>query len=197
MTTTIDRLATSDLPDRYGIAKGNVYKRLKALEITPDKQGAKSYIYSEEIQLMDSMDNLIKAGKTLQESADILLSQNGNIQTESIPVSSVSANGQGSRDSITRQYHETNDTTQLAMMQALASIVQSNQTPPAPPDPLERFRQLKEIVDEGWLLSSSDLAPIVGLGKMPSKDFERYGFRFIRSGKNGVETAWKVEKLEG
>ncbi|MEB3355956.1 MAG: hypothetical protein VKK04_04465 [Synechococcales bacterium] len=50
------------------------------------------------------------------------------------------------------------------------------------------------IADRGWLVSTSELAPILGLKSLNGAEFERYGFRFVRSGKNGSQSAWRVEK---
>ena len=38
---------------------------------------------------------------------------------------------------------------------------------------------------------------MMGVNSLPTgNQFERYGFRFTKAGKNGTETAWKVEKLD-
>ena len=61
---------------------------------------------------------------------------------------------------------------------------------------LEMLRGLQELADKNWWLSTSQLAQVMGLKSLPaSEHFERYGFRFTRSGKNGSETALRVEKI--
>lgn len=61
----------------------------------------------------------------------------------------------------------------------------------------QSFRFLEEAYQNEWLLSTSHLADLLELSparinKKPS--FERYGFIFTKAGKNGIETAWKVDK---
>jgi hypothetical protein len=60
---------------------------------------------------------------------------------------------------------------------------------------LARFEQLQAISDNDWRPSSRELADILGLSALSGQQFERYGFRFTRAGKNGAQSAWKVEKL--
>lgn len=84
------------------------------------------------------------------------------------------------------------------MIQALVAAIANQQLPaalPAPPNPLSRFEQLQAIADHDWRPSTSELAEILGLTSLPRATFERYGFRFTRVGRNGAQSAWKVEKL--
>ena len=65
-----------------------------------------------------------------------------------------------------------------------------------PADDLAVFRKLQELADNDWRPSTSQLAQMMGVNSLPTgNQFERYGFRFIKAGKNGTETAWKVEKI--
>jgi len=61
-------------------------------------------------------------------------------------------------------------------------------------DPMVNLRSLEEACDRGWLLSTSQLAPLLGLKSLNGKEFCRYGFRFTRVGRNGSESAWRVGK---
>ena len=80
------------------------------------------------------------------------------------------------------------------MLQVLASAISSQQQPTSP-DPLSRFQQLQAMADHDWRPGTKELAQILGLKSLSGSQFERYGFRFTRTGKNGAESAWKVEKL--
>jgi len=53
---------------------------------------------------------------------------------------------------------------------------------------------LERVAEKGWLLSTSQLAPLLGLRSLSGKVFERYGFSFTRVGRNGAESAWRVGK---
>jgi hypothetical protein len=83
---------------------------------------------------------------------------------------------------------------QLELLQALVDTL-TQQQPPAPINPLARFEQLQAMADHNWRPSTKELADILGLASLPGPSFERYGFRFTKTGKNGAQTAWKVEKL--
>ena len=83
------------------------------------------------------------------------------------------------------------------MLQALMAAIAHQQPPvepPALPNPLSRFEQLQAIADHDWRPSTSELAAILGLNSLSGSSIERYGFRFTRVGKNGAQSAWKVEK---
>lgn len=61
----IYRNLTSELPERYKVVRSVVYKRLEDLHIKPHRQGNRSYISDEQLQLMDDLHAHLKAeGKT-------------------------------------------------------------------------------------------------------------------------------------
>jgi hypothetical protein len=84
----------------------------------------------------------------------------------------------------------------MQMLMAAIAHQQAPAAPPTPPNPLSRFEQLQAIADHDWRPSTSELADILGLNSLSGSPFERYGFRFTRAGKNGAQSAWKVEKVD-
>jgi len=74
----------------------------------------------------------------------------------------------------------------------LASAISANQSPL---DPLAWYRQFEEIAANGWQLPTSELAYLLELKTLSGSELERHGFRFVKVGKAGIESAWKVEKL--
>jgi DNA-binding Lrp family transcriptional regulator len=72
---------------------------------------------------------------------------------------------------------------------------------PAPPSAAAKQREIREYLDDaasrGWKLATSELAPLLGLkpSAISGSPFERIGYRFIKVGKSGRESLWKVEKL--
>jgi hypothetical protein len=83
------------------------------------------------------------------------------------------------------------------MVEAIAAKVYDLMTiqTPQPIDPLANLRTLEEACQNKWLLSSSQLAGLLGLKGLPSgESFQQHGFTFTRSGKNGAESAWKITK---
>ncbi|HEY9880090.1 MAG TPA: hypothetical protein V6D29_16665 [Leptolyngbyaceae cyanobacterium] len=73
--------------------------------------------------------------------------------------------------------------------------IASQPQPLPPPHPLFRFEQLQAIADNDWRLSTKELATLLGLQSLSTRQFERYSFRFARAGRNGALSAWKVEKM--
>ena len=58
---------TSELGSKYGISRAAVYSKLKLLGIKPYKQFGRSYITSEQVQLMDDFDEHLKSGGKTRE----------------------------------------------------------------------------------------------------------------------------------
>jgi hypothetical protein len=61
----------------------------------------------------------------------------------------------------------------------------------------ERLRCLEEAYEKGWLLSTSQLAELLGISSHALTNFhecDRYGFHLKRDGMNGAEIAWRVGK---
>jgi hypothetical protein len=179
-------LPVADLPNRYGVARSQVYTRLDALKqrspaLAPEKRGKKAYVSGHLLEALDSMHVLISQGDTVAEAADQVL----NLGPKTRPISPV---GQPDRTQDSRIFPAGDRISDLAL---LAGAIAANQPQP---DRLARYRQLEEIASHGWLLPSSELADLLGMGNLSGQEFERYGFKFIRVGKAGAESTWKVEK---
>lgn len=203
MTTEIDSLTIKDFESRYGVTRSNIYNRIDGLKkkgyaMEPEKQGGKSVFNADQIALMDALDVALKDGKSI---ADFSAAPGA---------SDLSHRPTGQVEKSYRTQDSRNDSGSMmlfaGMIDAIAgkvadilSIRQQETSPqiPASPlaDPLANIRALQEVCDQGWLLSSSQLAPLLGLKTLHGKEFERFGFKFVKVGKNGVESAWKVEKL--
>ena len=177
----------SELPARYDVARSQIYARLDALKqrdesLVPEKRGKKSYVDEKLINLLDSMHVLIsQQGETVSDAADRVLS----VEPQTRPMSSA------------RQVDRTQDTSivyqeQPSELAVLLSAIASQQKQP---DMLDRYRQLDEIAEKGWELPTHEIAEILGLKTLSGTEFERHGFKFIRCGKVGSQSAWKVEKL--
>jgi hypothetical protein len=200
MTTEIDSLTIKDFESRYNVTRSNIYNRINGLKekgypMEPEKQGGKSVFNADQIALMDALDDHLKGGGVIGDFGSERPTGQANLsyrtqdaQSKLKPADSAPATfGMG------------------AMIDAIASKVVSildlRQTelpaPQLPPlaDPLANLRALQEACDRGWLLSSSQLSPLVGLKSLHGKEFDRFGFKFVKVGKNGAESAWKVEKV--
>lgn len=186
----IDGVPVASLTTRYRVARSQIYNRLDALKrrdstLIPYKQGKKAFVDQQLLSYLDRMADLINSGLTTDQAAEQVLGESGSVLSNA-------------QDSPIRQY-KTQDTfiplqpTQSDIMTILAAI--ARQQPVEPKDPLRLFRLLQELADNDWRPSTSQLAEILGVKNISESQFERYGFRFTRAGKNGPEFAWKVEKI--
>lgn len=211
MTTELDSLTIKDFESRYGVTRSNIYNRINGLKekgyfMESEKQGSKSVFNADQIALMDSLDRLLKEGKSIGDFPA------ASGQAELRPVSQDSS-------TLSRRTQDTSKDSSLGMF-GMATVIDAiagkvadilafrqqetaPQLPSSPPavrvsgvehDPLSQIRALQEACDHGWLLSSSQLAPLVGLKKVQGKSFERFGFKLVKVGRNGAESAWRVEK---
>lgn len=69
MSENSQKFPTSKLQERYGTARSRIYSRLDALHIKPARQGKgnKTYITSDQLQLMDELHAHLKAGGKIDE----------------------------------------------------------------------------------------------------------------------------------
>ena len=184
MAVELDSLTIKDLESRYGVARSNVYNRINRLKekgypLEPEKRGAKSIFNADQVQVMDALDSHIKAGNEIASFA----AAGGH--TDLLRVS----------QDTWKPSHRTQDITRVdeskmvgVLLGALASLQ------PTEPDPLANLELLERVAEKGWLLSTSQLAPLLGLKSLHGAEFCRYGFVFTRVGRNGAESAWRVGK---
>lgn len=176
--TELDEIPVSTLANRYGIHRSQVYTRLDALKqrdsnLVPVKRGKKAYITGYMLECLDGMAALVQNGSTTQEAADQVL---GKLSSPVV-----------SRPADARHVEES----------GLAIVGRNEASAPEQSfkELLEVLRGLQEVADNNWWLSTSQLAQVMGLRSLPPGEFERYGFRFVKVGRNGTETAWKIEKI--
>lgn len=165
----INKLPIKDLPNRYNIRRTALYTRLAAANITPEKDGTRSYISKEELAELDRLDSHIKTGGKLEDFQPI--------RDQSLVISQQSA--VNSADN----FNET-----LQLVEAIARHFQQQR------DPLQHYAALERAIASGWLLSSSEVRSLIST-KPHGDRFQRGSFVFIRSGKIGVQTAWRVAKI--
>jgi len=182
MTVELDSYTIQDFVARYGVMRSNIYNRLNGLKqkgypMEPEKQGSKTYYNADQTRLMDALDAHLKAGGTI---ADFRRSDLAPVPQD---------NRQPS--------YKTQDSPAVDTSLALALVMDAIAGKLQPNDPLENLRRLEEVCDRGWLLSTSQLAELLGRKSLPGKAFSRYGFTFTRVGRNGAEGAWRVGKGEG
>jgi hypothetical protein len=190
MNTHLDSFAIADLPERYSVARSNIYKRLDGLGIKPEKIGGKAIVNGEQLALMDRLDQHLKA--------------DGSIASFNRPVGqsekSHETTGHNGNGAIAKPKQSDQMVTAHQLLSVLERISEVIATPPPqlPPastaHPLENIRRIQEAHDRQWKLSTSQLAPLLGTKSLSGSEVKRFGFVFTRTGKNGAESAWSISK---
>ena len=204
------KLTVNELCDRYKLkSRKSLYSRLDGLSITLAKDGNKSYATEEQIKLLDQQDEHIKNGGNIKnfvptthaEVTQHNISSNLDISdivettqhnTEPLTFSDLKSEKQaGVHSALTTQPQLPQDIVQ-AVSQAIAPYMQ-------PVDPLWYLERLEAARASGWELTTSQVQELIGVfprcnsGK---RTFKRGSFIFVKSGKIGNQTAWKVQKVE-
>jgi hypothetical protein len=166
----IDPYPVSELTNRYNIGKQAVYNRLEALSIKPEKQSNRSYISSVQLLELDRLHKHIASGGTM---ADFEVSQTESNLT-SVDSLSMSSGLSHTDDLVT-------------LVERIATALRPTT------EPLAHWEQLEKAVANNWLLTSADVKRVIGV-KPKGDSFPRGSFTFIRSGRIGSQTAWRVVK---
>jgi hypothetical protein len=170
------RYPVADLTARFGISKTILYQRIKVLKIQTFRVGVAAYVNGAQFALLNALDEHLKSGQSTAE----FLEASGLLAQEPPPHP-------------IEPFHE----------QVAAAIGQ----PPAtvqtdvqcPLHWTERIRFLEDAHTHRWLLSTSQLAELIGISPATlarMQECDRNGFQFVRAGMNGSEIAWEVKKLK-
>ena len=81
--TSIDLVPITQLPSRYGIARSNVYNRIKDLGIETVKQGRKAFVTAADLELLDGLHAHLGRGGTTMGFVQ-LLKKKGNLALASV-----------------------------------------------------------------------------------------------------------------
>ncbi len=188
--------------------RSNVYNRLEALNIKPEKQRGRAYVNGEQLQLLDALDEHIEKGGTTAEF--VASTDSGQVEKSSgqqhlstgqIQKSSGQldlSNGQVGQFTITEQHSALAGLIEAIAFRLIPMI--ASQLKPAH-DPLASLRGLEEAYRNQWLLSTSELAQLLKVSPKTvrgyGEQFEDAGFVFTRAGtrKRG-EVAWEISKRQ-
>ena len=176
---TLDLIPVSQLTSELGIQKTVLAERRNALGISPVKIGRNSYIAKTDYDLLLELNDWVRSGKTTPEFLKMKgLELNGNVRKNGLETS---ANALG-----TLAVDNTSSFIQLVHEIATALQPKTN--------PIEHWFSLERAAASNLLLSSLEVKQLIGVKPMGSS-FTRGSFVFIRYGRIGSSTAWKVEKL--
>ena len=194
----------AELEHRYGITRKPLYDRLKALGIKLEKDGTRSYATEDQIELLDQQDKHLKNGGTYKNFVPEAKVTIDNTPTQLSTQHSLT-NGVSSIVETTQ--HNSGLTTQLStqsedmaillgdMAEKMAVAIADKMTPP---NPLWYLAELERARVSGWELTTSQVKELIGVKpscKEGKKTFRRGSFIFVKSGKIGNQTSWKVQKV--
>jgi hypothetical protein len=178
MEVEIDNFPVSELPSRFNIGKQAIYNRLDALDIRPSKLKNRAYITADQLELLDRLQVHIVEGGTM---ADFQSLHGGTGQLDILDESSVLVE------------HNSEVLVNLlagAVSQAIASTIPTR-------SPLWYMSELEAAQTQGWLLTTSEIQKLIGVKPTTAKGtstYQRGSFSFVKAGKIGTQTAWKVTK---
>lgn len=180
----------AQLLTRYKITKPALYSRMKGLGISTFKVGRKAYVRSEDIELLDRLEQHIYDGGTI---ADFVRTDSGAIELS-----------QESSDELTEQTESRLNEQSSTLLNALPLLVNSladaiTQRITPPVNPLAELEALEKAYEKKWILSTSQLGSVLKLNPktlIRYKSFQRHGFTFTRRGQVGAEIGWRVGKAE-
>ncbi len=155
---SIDLIPLSQLPSRYGIARSNLYTRLKDLKIESVKQGRKAFVTAASLELLDGLHAHLEQGGTTSEFIKKL--QEYNNQIVSIPHNSSSMSY-----SVDTEY--SSEPTITLNPSALVGVIETvvKRLIPTSRSRLNYLRELEEAYQNQWLLSTSEVADLLGLNQ--------------------------------
>jgi len=212
--TEIDRFPVADLPARYGIKSAALYKRFDSLGIKPLKSGRTSHVTGAQLAVMDDLHQHLKRGGGLSDfvSPDWIADNSTESDTSEGLVHQttgreVDINPRQTADRSFSFSFGLRDLLNLNVGDMLTSaLVNAGKMlfpPPLPPArrglQLAYLRELRDAAEEGWLLTNTDVAALLGVSKSTiaskGQTFSSGGFVFTRAGRGlGGQIAWRVAK---
>src|SRR6476469_812199 len=191
--THLDRLSVSSLQDRYSLVRSAVYTRLKQLSIEPEREGKKSYVDGAQLALLDEFDGHIKRGGSIADfkpASGQLVKSSGQMVESSGQLVKSSGQLVKSSGQMIESSGQSREESFMLLLEQMAERLR-------PVNPLSSLEALEQAAEKGWLLSTSQLAPLVKLTRkslIGKKRLERFGFTITKASRNGAESAWRISK---
>ncbi|MGL5941062.1 MAG: hypothetical protein ACRC2S_11820 [Waterburya sp.] len=188
---SIDLIPLAQLPSRYGIARSNLYNRIKDLKIESVKQGRKALINAEQLELLDGLHAHLERGGTTLGFIQLLKKRGYQLTHESTVNSAVSYSEDLNHSEPTISLNPT------ALVNLIETVVK--RIVPQSTRRLTYLEELESAYQNGWLLSTSEVSDLLGLTSKTiasyGQEFSDAGFLFARSGiRKGGEIAWSIDK---
>ena len=188
-----------ELCDRYNIkSRKSLYSRLDGLGITLSKDSNKSYATDEQVKLLDQQNEHIKNGGTIKNfipttHAEVTVHNTTTQHSHNDDISGIVETAQHTPQLSTQS--EAMAILLGDMAEKMAIAIADKMTPP---NPLWFLAELERARASGWELTTSQVKELIGVKpscKEGKKTFRRGSFIFVKSGKIGNQTSWKVQKV--
>ena len=189
---SIDLVPLAQLPSRYGIARSNLYNRIKDLKIESVKHGRKAFVTEAHLELLDGLHAHLERGGTTFGFLQLLKKRGHQLTHVSQVNSPISYS--------TEQSNYVEPTISLnptALVGVIETVVK--RLVPQSTSRLTYLKELEEAYQSGWLLSTSEVSDLLGLTSKTiasyGQEFSDAGFTFARAGtRKGGEIAWSIDK---
>jgi hypothetical protein len=166
----------AELARKWAVTPNTVSRRLAFLGIRPKRDGNYRYITAEQLDLANKLHDHITASKPMEQ-----------FPRPDQPEGGLVARQVRAEPQVVGQVEQ-----MAALVTAMAKAI-----PQAPVDPLQRARGLAEAADSGLVLTTGDLAQLLGQGVGAWRDgHHAYGYRFNRH-KQGSQVLWTVTRALG
>lgn len=170
----------SELPDRYGKARSAIYTQMDKLGIAPFKRGKRAFITDAQLRTLDALNEFLDQD-TSQDIEDFIRERKPQTKAQ---------RGTRQTGQITRQQ------TGLTKEPLFAELNEVFEFSHNITSLRERFELLERAANCGWLLSTSDVAIIIGISPatlVKQSEVFRWGFAFVKCPvKTGREVCWRV-----
>lgn len=177
-------LTTRQAAERYGCESNysTFHNRMVKLGIKPERRGRHSFLNQQQISLLDRLDIHLKSGGTfasfeIEEDTTKTIESHSSASITLKQIDSIESNRAiGSLDIIT----------------ALQALTQNNC------DVLAPQKQLKEAVDNNFLLTTEQVGQILGLNSNTVRSWksgtQRLGFIFSKEHEGSSSVVWRISR---
>lgn len=165
------------LLDRYQLkTRQSLYNRLNQLNISLDKDSnGKAYATESQIKLLDELQKWLTEGGTVKTFTPTVHVEIDNQDSKLVP--------ENNQLSISQKTEK-----QLDLFDALYALAHQNRSP------INHWKELIYAVENDLILSTSEVKALLGVAPN-GIEYIRGSFKFIKQGKIGNQSAWKVEKI--
>ncbi|NEO59426.1 MAG: hypothetical protein F6J98_03030 [Moorea sp. SIO4G2] len=198
MTQEIDKIPVKDLQTKYNIGRSALYERFKHANVKPNKEGTRSFVSGEQLSELDRLHNHLEGGGTFEDFESLSTTGNSQeaISLNSSPNSSLNVHRTNSWEAEREPLEVLIDAMKQSFHYAITYGV-SLPNAGKPVTAIDRHQQLKVAAEEGWLLTTLEVKELIGVKPQAGKGENKYtrgSWTFIKSGKIGRGTAWRVER---